>query len=125
MHINEIKAKAHALTRLSGWPWQFLFARNLERFTCALTTVSSSKKTTKDAHLPLPDEVQDQLAGYIDDVLVHSSTEDLHRAAPEESLPVTEEAGLTLRRKKCHTGMPEVPYLGHVFSGTGMTPNQE
>ena len=33
------------------------------------------------------------------------------------------DAGLTLRGKKCHIGMKEVSYLGHVFSSSGMAPD--
>ena len=33
------------------------------------------------------------------------------------------DAGLTLRGSKCHIGMNAVHYLGHVFSGTGMSPD--
>ena len=154
-----------------------------------------NKKTTKDAYpLPLPDEVQDQLAGsttfstldlqcgywqmpvspddraktafcpgpgmglfeftrmpfgltgapisfqrlmdklfrdlpyvttYIDDVLVHSSSEELHMQHLREVFRRLQAAGLTLRGRKCHIGRTEVPYLGHVFSATGMAPDQE
>ena len=31
------------------------------------------------------------------------------------------DAGLTLRGPKCHIGMNAVRYLGHVFSGVGMS----
>ena len=154
-----------------------------------------NKKTTKDAYpLPLPDEVQDRLAGssvfstldlqcgywqmplnpddraktafcpgpgmglfeftrmpfgltgapssfqrlmdklfrdlpyvttYIDDVLVHSSSEKLHAQHLKEVFHRLKKAGLTLRGKKCHIGMTEVPYLGHVFSAAGIAPDQE
>ena len=33
------------------------------------------------------------------------------------------EAGLTLKGKKCHVAMSAVHYLGHVFSGAGMSPD--
>ena len=33
------------------------------------------------------------------------------------------DAGLTLRRSKCHIGMNTLLYLGHVFSDTGMSPD--
>ena len=62
---------------------------------------------------------------YIDDVLVHSKTEELHMQHLHEVFRRLKEAGLTLRGKKCHIGRTEVPYLGHVFSATGMAPDQE
>ena len=62
---------------------------------------------------------------YIDDVLVHSSSEELHIQHLQEVLRRLKAARLTLRGKKCHIGMTEVPYLGHVFLVTGMAPDQE
>ena len=62
---------------------------------------------------------------YIDDVLVHSPSEKLHIQHLQEVFQRLKKAGLTLRGKKCHIGMMEVPYLGHVFSATGMAPHQE
>ena len=32
-------------------------------------------------------------------------------------------AGLTFRGSKCHIGLSQVTYLGHVFSATGMGPD--
>lgn len=154
-----------------------------------------NKKTTKDAYpLPLPDEVQDRLAGakifstldlqcgywqmpinpsdrektafcpgpgmglfqfcrmpfgltgapssfqrlmnqifrglpfvttYIDDVLVHSATEKEHMDHLRQVFQRLREAGLTLRGRKCHIAMRQVRYLGHVFSASGMSPDQE
>ena len=108
-------------------------------------------KTTKDAYpLPLPDEVQDRLSGstgligapssfqrlmdsvlrglsfvtiYLDDILVHSATEEEHSHLLQEVFQRLADAGLTLRGRKCHIGMAKVPYLGHVFSGSGMHPD--
>jgi len=34
-------------------------------------------------------------------------------------------AGLTLRGKKCHTGVVKVNYLGHVFSAPNMEPDPQ
>lgn len=60
---------------------------------------------------------------YIDDVLVHSSSEELQiQHLREVGL---QDAGLTLRGRKCHTGRTEVPYLGHVFLATGVATNRE
>ena len=62
---------------------------------------------------------------YINDVLVHSSSEELHLQHLREVFRRLKAAGLTLRRRKCHIGMTKVPYLGHVFSARGMAPDQE
>ena len=150
-----------------------------------------NKRTTKDSYpLPLPDEVQDKLAGsrvfstldlhsgcwqlpvnpedhektafcpgpgmglyefcrmpfglsgapssfqrlmdktlqglpfvtiYLDDILVHSPSEVSHKEHLDIVFKRLLDAGLTLRGSKCHIGMNTVHYLGHVFSGTGMS----
>ena len=61
---------------------------------------------------------------YIDDILVHSSEERTHRQHLQEVFDRLREAGLTLRGSKCHIGMSEVSYLGHVFSAQGMRPDE-
>ncbi len=152
-----------------------------------------NKRTTRDAYpLPLPDEVQDRLAGstifsnldlqsglwqmpvfpgdrekkafcpvpgmglyqfrrmsfglsgapssfqrlmdrvfrelpfvstYMDDVLVHSTDKLQHKDHLTQAFQWLESDGLTLRGRKCHIGMDQVTYLGHVFSGAGMEPD--
>jgi len=152
-----------------------------------------NKRTTKDSYpLPLPDEVQDKLAGskifstldlhsgywqlpvnpkdqektafcpgpgmglfefcrmpfglsgapssfqrlmdtilqglpfvtiYLDDILVHSTSETEHKEHLDIVFKTLLDAGLTLRGAKCHIGMSAVHYLGHVFSGEGMSPD--
>lgn len=62
---------------------------------------------------------------YMGDVLVHSPNEDTHKDHLHQAFRRLQDAGLTLRGRKCHIGMTEVAYLGHVFSGVGMSPNQE
>lgn len=60
---------------------------------------------------------------YLDDILIHSRSEEAHKKHLEEVFKRLTEAGLTLRGRKCHIGMTSVQYLGHVFSGEGMTPD--
>ena len=59
---------------------------------------------------------------YMDDVLVHSSNEEIHRSHLEV-LQRLQEAGLTLQGSKCQIGLPEVAFLGHVFSRVGVMPD--
>ena len=61
---------------------------------------------------------------YIDDILVHSSEERTHRQHLHKVFDRLREAGLTLRGSKCHIGISEVSYLGHVFSAQGMRPDE-
>ena len=62
---------------------------------------------------------------YIDDVLVHSSSMELHQSHLRQVLDRLAKAGLTLRGTKCKLGLDKVQYLGHVFSKEGMTPDSE
>ena len=62
---------------------------------------------------------------YIDDILIHSAnlTEHLlHLKAVFDSL---RQANLSLRGRKCHIAISQVPYLGHIFSGVGMSPDKQ
>jgi hypothetical protein len=60
---------------------------------------------------------------YVDDVLVHSATADQHREPLQQVFQRIHDTGLTLKGKKCHVAMSAVHYLGHVFSGAGMSPD--
>ena len=60
---------------------------------------------------------------YIDDVLVHSASEEEHVGHLKQVFQRLREAGLTLRGWKCHIAMPKVVYLGHVFSTSRMAPD--
>ena len=43
----------------------------------------------------------------------------------EEVLQRLQEAGLTLRGSKCQIRLSEVAFLGHVFSGVGVMPDND
>ena len=60
---------------------------------------------------------------YIDDVLIHSASEELHKSHLEQAFQWLREAGLTLRGSKCQIGMAQVTYLGHTFSRAGVSPD--
>ena len=62
---------------------------------------------------------------YLDDVLIHSANEQLHREHLKSVFQRLREAGLTLKGRKCHIGMPKVFYLGHTFSAVGMAPDNQ
>jgi len=60
---------------------------------------------------------------YLDDILVHSNSEETHAKHLREVFQHIKDAGLTLtlRGAKCHIGLSSVHYLGHVFSAQGMS----
>lgn len=60
---------------------------------------------------------------YVDDILIHSANEEVHKHHLHEVFQRLKKAGLSLKGKKCHIGMDRVSYLGHVFSGSGMEPD--
>ena len=62
---------------------------------------------------------------YIDDVLIHSTDDEMHAKHLNEVFMRLRKAGLTLRGKKCVIGTPQVTYLGHHFTGSGVTPDRE
>ena len=59
----------------------------------------------------------------LDDILVHSETEEVHRNNLDIVFKRLLNAGLTLRDAKCHIGVSIVQYLGHTFSSSGMSPD--
>ena len=60
---------------------------------------------------------------YIDDVLVHSQTEEQHKHHLQQVVQRLSDAGLTLRGYKCTLAMAQVIYLGHKFTQAGLTPD--
>ena len=60
---------------------------------------------------------------YLDDILVHSCDVTSHMEHLRIVFQRLLDAGLMLRGKKCHLGMSEVSYLGHIFSARGMAPD--
>ena len=65
------------------------------------------------------------ITSYIDNVLIHSSSMELHQSHLRQVFNRLAKAGLTLRGTKCKLGLDKVQYLGHVFSKDGMTPDTE
>ena len=62
---------------------------------------------------------------YVDDILIHSTDKNQHLLHLREVFSRLSKANLTLRGKKCQIAMSQVPYLGHVFSGKGMSPDKQ
>ena len=56
-------------------------------------------------------------------ILVFSSDPIKHKEHLHQVFECLKEAGLTLHGKKCHIGLTQVTYLGHVFSAKGMSPD--
>ena len=65
------------------------------------------------------------ITSYIDNVLIHSSSMELHQSHLRQVFNRLAKAGLTLRGTKCKLGLDKVQYLGHVFSKDGMTPDTD
>jgi hypothetical protein len=59
---------------------------------------------------------------YLDDVLVASATPQEHVQHLRQTLERLQQHGLVLNGEKCVLGQPEVEYLGHVVSASGIRP---
>ena len=62
---------------------------------------------------------------FIDDVLVHSQTHQLHRRHLSAAINKLAKAGLKLNPDKCIFGSREVQYLGHTLSSDGVRPGKD
>ena len=62
---------------------------------------------------------------YLDDLLVHSASKEEHLQHLHILFQKMSTAGLTFRGSKCHIGLSQVTYLGHVFSAGGMGPDPQ
>jgi hypothetical protein len=60
---------------------------------------------------------------YIDDILIFSKTFDEHLVHISNVLSRLRKAQLKLKPSKCHFGMNEVPFLGHIVSSEGVRPD--
>ena len=64
-------------------------------------------------------------AAYIDDIVIHSSTWDLHLHHLRAVLGALRAAGLTANPKKCHLGLEEASYLGYRVGRGSVKPQEE
>ena len=62
---------------------------------------------------------------YIDDIIVIAPDFDTHMSRLEEVLNWLQQAGLKLKPSKCELLQPEVRYLGHIVSATGVATDPE
>ena len=61
---------------------------------------------------------------YLDDILVTESSERDHLENLATVLEKLEEAGVRLKKSKCHFMLPSIEYLGHKISDKGYSANQ-
>lgn len=59
---------------------------------------------------------------FINDVIIFSNNMATHKSHLAKVFRVCNEANLRLKRSKCHFGLPQVEYLGHVVAGDGLFP---
>ena len=63
-------------------------------------------------------------AAYMDDVVIFSLTWEDHLLLLEKVFNYLRKAGLTAKPEKCHLGMCEVEYLGHMVGGGKVQPQK-
>lgn len=62
---------------------------------------------------------------YIDDILIHSTTWDMHMQTFTEVLRRLKSASLTARPSKCYVGYKEIEFLGHVIGQGQVKPKPD
>ena len=62
---------------------------------------------------------------YMDDVLVYGSTQSEHDMRLKQVLARIEASGLKLQKRKCKIGMSSLDFLGHHFTGDGVSPSAD
>ena len=73
----------------------------------------------------LGDMPRESCVHYFDDIIVHGKTFDDVLTALDETLSRLSAAGLTLNLSKCEFFKPQVTFLGHVISRSGMSSDPE
>ncbi|XP_038074478.1 uncharacterized protein LOC119742537 [Patiria miniata] len=64
------------------------------------------------------------VSNYIDDILLHTQSWEVHVQALNELLSRLRKSGLTARPSKCSVGMSTIAYLGHNVGRSKLTPQQ-
>ena len=72
----------------------------------------------------LLDGLNDFSSAYINDIIIFSGTWEDHLQHLRQVLRRIQEAGLTLRRKKCQFGMSDCVYLGHLIGSGRVRPEK-
>ena len=62
---------------------------------------------------------------YVDDILIHSKDKSQHLLHLREVFSCLSKANLTLQGKKCQIAISQLTYLGHMFSGKGMSSGKQ
>ena len=65
------------------------------------------------------------ILGYIDDLIIFSSTFELHLQHLEEVFRRIRGAGLKFKASKAKFAVPQVTFLGHILSDKGISPNPD
>ena len=68
------------------------------------------------------DDLQDFVAAYLDDLIVHSNTCEDHLKHVRVIMQRQRETGLTVKPTKCQFGVEQCVYLGHVVGGGTVRP---
>ena len=68
---------------------------------------------------------KDYVICYLDDILIHSKTQEDHLKHLREILTLLAESKLKLRMEKCNFALSHLDYLGHTISGQGIQPSKK
>lgn len=62
---------------------------------------------------------------YIDDILIHGPTKEIHDKRLFALLKRLKERNVTLNKDKCQFGLPEIEFLGHILTPKGIRPARD
>ena len=62
---------------------------------------------------------------YVDDILICSPDVDTHLSHLDIVLSRLHDANMKIKAKKCHFGLSEIKYLGHIVAQEGVKPDPE
>ena len=112
-HLEVAKEHRHKTTVLTPWgAFQFV------KMPMGLKNASQSYQRYMSSVL----EGLDGVYCYLDDVLIHTKTEEEHRKLVEEVFKRLSEAGLSLSLDKCQFAQSELEFLGYRVNCKGITP---
>jgi hypothetical protein len=102
----------------------FLFDSQLYQFTrCPCGFRNSLPAFVRALQLTLGSDMQDYALAYVDDIIVHSPTFELHLKHLDTVLIRLTRAGFTVNAGKCNFHKIEISFLGHVIRQGVVSPD--
>ena len=102
----------------------FLFESQLYQYTrCAFGFKNSLSAFVRALQLTLGPDIYEYATAYVDDIIVHSPTFELHIKHLDDILDRLTRAGFTINVEKCNFCKTEISFLGHVIKQGVVSPD--